>query len=162
MAGLSLLQGGRKWGPLEGCGVSPAGSGCFMGWEAWKWTTAKGSGFPQHVFKNFQLEGQRSGADQGKERYDLNYFSRYFLIFTSRKHCHKNYQGPQPQWPWSTCSQLAVWNVLLNQSSRETALQSSWLCCGWSLTDFYYFQIIRSWIKDGYLFSPCFTVYTLL
>ena len=132
-----------------------------MGWEAWKWTTTKGSGFPQHVFKNFQLEGQGSGVDQGKEWYGLNYFSRHFLIFTSRKHCHKNYQGPQPHWAWSTCSQWAVWNVLLNQSSRETALQSSWLCCGWSLTDFYYFQIVRSWIKDGYLFSPCFTVYNL-
>lgn len=119
----------------------------------WFSSTTRGS--------NFQLEGQGRRVDQGKEWYDLNYSSRYSLIFTSRKHCHKNYQGPQPQWPRSTCSQLAVWNVLLNQSSRETALQSSWLCCGWSLTDFYYFQIVRSWIKDGYLFSPCFTIYTL-
>ena len=26
----------------------------------------------------------------------------------------------------------------------ENLLQSSWLCGGWSLTDFYYFQIVRS------------------
>lgn len=34
-----------------------------------------------------------------------------------------------------------------SQSSRENALQGIWLCHGWSLTDFYHFQIVRSWMK---------------
>lgn len=136
VAGLPFLQGIGKWRRLKESGISPLSSSYSVRWKAWRWILLR-----REVFKNF------SGGWEGVERVVWSTTQGSFWYVPQESTIIRLIRVPGPSVPEPLFPASCLACSPKSLSSGETAIQSSWPHNGWSLTDFYYLQIVRFWLK---------------